>query len=142
MMNQQDLFVLLCMALRYALSRNDGSNVYLMTFERLVLNYGSLLNPEQRKQIIGEIGEKVQAAMHCDVFGSIEVQKGWEAIAGRLASMGADPTYPNFDEVRLMKAGRLIDAIRSLRQRTNLGLREAKDVTDMWRANESKYGLL
>lgn len=139
-MDPQDLFVLLCYALRYSLGRNDGS---VLTFERMAQKYAPRLTQAQRDQLVSEIGEKVHAAaLVSDVFGSIEVQRGWETIAGYLAKVSGDSTYPSVQEIEYMKQGRTLDAIRSARQRSSFGLREAKDLVDMWRAHPSKYGLI
>lgn len=55
---------------------------------------------------------------------------------------GSDPTIPTAEEVVYMNASRVIDAIKSVRMRSRLGLREAKDLVNMWRANPRHYGLL
>ena len=54
---------------------------------------------------------------------------------GSMLAAGADPGGP---EAALLRAGRKIEAIKSLRERTGLGLKEAKDAVD---ALERKLGL-
>jgi hypothetical protein len=54
---------------------------------------------------------------------------------GSMLAPGADPGGP---EAALLRAGRKIDAIKSLRERTGLGLKEAKDAVD---AVERQLGL-
>ena len=46
---------------------------------------------------------------------------------GSMLAAGADPGGP---EAALLRAGRKIDAIKSLRERTGVGLKEAKDAVD------------
>ena len=47
---------------------------------------------------------------------------------GSMLIAGADPASP---EAALLRAGRKIEAIKSLRERTGLGLKEAKDAVDL-----------
>jgi hypothetical protein len=47
---------------------------------------------------------------------------------GSMLAAGADPGGP---EAALLRGGRKIDAIKSLRQRTGVGLKEAKDAVDL-----------
>ena len=47
---------------------------------------------------------------------------------GSMLSAGADPGGP---EAALLRAGRKIEAIKSLRERTGVGLKEAKDAVDL-----------
>ena len=47
---------------------------------------------------------------------------------GSMLGAGADPGGP---EAALLRAGRKVEAIKSLRERTGVGLKEAKDAVDL-----------
>ena len=47
---------------------------------------------------------------------------------GSMLAAGADPAGP---EAALLRAGRKIEAIKSVRERTGVGLKEAKDAVDL-----------
>ncbi len=148
-MDPRDLYMLFICTFRYMIGRpfkvTDYSEM-ASSYEVLIEKYGRLLEMSHRQQIIAEIGEHVHAASILGsetVFGAVGVQQTWERIAGYLAKLGdaSDPSMPTLDEVKLIKQHRIIDAIKSLRMRTNLGLKEAKEMTDLWRNNPAKYGL-
>lgn len=52
-----------------------------------------------------------------------------------------DPMLPTAVEIEYMRNFNRIQAIKELRMRTGLGLREAKEITDMWMRNPDKYRL-
>lgn len=133
-MEPHDLFVLLCGFMRWALSRNDGS---MLTFENMIRKYGHRITAENRQQLISEIAERI--GPDCLVFGDIETRKGWESIAKQLATSERPTEGPTAEEAENLRNDRTLDCIRSLRMRTNLGLREAKDVVELWRSDRKKY---